>query len=396
MIAPVLSIGYPFRPTFMCCSSTCWAFCPPAPQMARVLSHRCPARDLWPCSRCCCWLRRLVPAGMLRGASRPPRSDTLTWIGLLFLGLFSSLLVLTVLRDPVAAGLVVSLIAREPPRRASSPTAGAVPLLGTGRDLHRLPQRAPHRAQVKTVEIPLAGLPAALEGFTHRADQRHPRRPHHQGALPAGDRRTGERAGAGRDRDHRRPGRRLGAPNCAAHVAPLARPARPPRQLLRHGQPRVLLRRAALDGRTAAAGHHACCTTSTWCCEHDGAQLVLAGVPDYSGRPLRSPRTAATRRPALAGAPAGAVTRAARASAAQCRGGGAGRLRPADCRATRMAASSCRGRFFVPLQQPFTAGLHQLGRMWIYVSRGTGYWGPPKRFGAPSEIARAAPGAVAV
>ena len=24
--------------------------------------------------------------------------------------------------------------------------------------------------------------------------------------------------------------------------------------------------------------------------------------------------------------------------------------------------------------------------MWIYVSRGTGYWGPPKRFGAPSEI----------
>ena len=42
--------------------------------------------------------------------------------------------------------------------------------------------------------------------------------------------------------------------------------------------------------------------------------------------------------------------------------------------------------FFVPLQQPFTAGLHRLHDMWIYVSRGTGYWGPPKRFGAPSEI----------
>jgi len=40
----------------------------------------------------------------------------------------------------------------------------------------------------------------------------------------------------------------------------------------------------------------------------------------------------------------------------------------------------------VPLQQPFTAGLHQLGRMLVYVSRGTGYWGPPKRIGAPSEI----------
>ena len=41
---------------------------------------------------------------------------------------------------------------------------------------------------------------------------------------------------------------------------------------------------------------------------------------------------------------------------------------------------------FVPLQQPFTAGLHRLQDMWVYTSRGTGYWGPPKRFGAPSEI----------
>jgi|GEM_PF-4640851 len=41
---------------------------------------------------------------------------------------------------------------------------------------------------------------------------------------------------------------------------------------------------------------------------------------------------------------------------------------------------------FVRLQQPFTAGLHRLGRMWVYIGRGTGYWGPPKRFGAPSEI----------
>ena len=28
------------------------------------------------------------------------------------------------------------------------------------------------------------------------------------------------------------------------------------------------------------------------------------------------------------------------------------------------------------------------GRLWVYISRGTGYWGPPKRFGAPSEITR--------
>ena len=38
--------------------------------------------------------------------------------------------------------------------------------------------------------------------------------------------------------------------------------------------------------------------------------------------------------------------------------------------------------------------------MWVYTSRGTGYWGPPKRFGAPSEITLlrlvAAPAAVPV
>jgi uncharacterized protein len=44
--------------------------------------------------------------------------------------------------------------------------------------------------------------------------------------------------------------------------------------------------------------------------------------------------------------------------------------------------------FFVRWQQPFTAGLHRLQNLWVYVSRGTGYWGPPKRFGAPSEITR--------
>jgi predicted MPP superfamily phosphohydrolase len=43
---------------------------------------------------------------------------------------------------------------------------------------------------------------------------------------------------------------------------------------------------------------------------------------------------------------------------------------------------------FVPLQQPFTAGLNRLRQLWVYTSRGTGYWGPPKRLWAPSEITR--------
>jgi predicted MPP superfamily phosphohydrolase len=43
--------------------------------------------------------------------------------------------------------------------------------------------------------------------------------------------------------------------------------------------------------------------------------------------------------------------------------------------------------FFVRLQQPYIAGLdtHPSGTQ-IYVSRGTGYWGPPMRVGSPAEI----------
>ena len=44
-------------------------------------------------------------------------------------------------------------------------------------------------------------------------------------------------------------------------------------------------------------------------------------------------------------------------------------------------------KYAVRLQQPFIAGLHKVRDTWIYVHRGTGYWGPPLRLGAPSEIA---------
>ena len=39
-------------------------------------------------------------------------------------------------------------------------------------------------------------------------------------------------------------------------------------------------------------------------------------------------------------------------------------------------------RFF----QPFYPGLIQYNGGWIYINRGTGYWGPPLRIGSPSEI----------
>ena len=42
--------------------------------------------------------------------------------------------------------------------------------------------------------------------------------------------------------------------------------------------------------------------------------------------------------------------------------------------------------FLVRLQQPVTSGLARVGRTLLYVSNGTGYWGPPMRLGSPAEI----------
>lgn len=43
-------------------------------------------------------------------------------------------------------------------------------------------------------------------------------------------------------------------------------------------------------------------------------------------------------------------------------------------------------QYLVSLNQPYVSGLHKHRDTWIYISRGTGYWGPPVRLGAPSEI----------
>jgi predicted MPP superfamily phosphohydrolase len=44
--------------------------------------------------------------------------------------------------------------------------------------------------------------------------------------------------------------------------------------------------------------------------------------------------------------------------------------------------------YLVKLQQPYIAGLHRHGDTQIYVSPGTGYWGPPMRLGTRAEITR--------
>ena len=121
--------------------------------------------------------------------------------------------------------------------------------------------------------------------------------------------------------------------------------------------------------------------------EREGGKLVLAGVPDYSAGYFDTAHRSDPKA-ALAGAPADAAVKILLAH--QPRSAAAAEQAGFDL---QLSGHTHGGQFLpwsflVKLQQPFTAGLYRLGRLWVYVSRGTGYWGPPKRLGAPSEITR--------
>jgi predicted MPP superfamily phosphohydrolase len=118
--------------------------------------------------------------------------------------------------------------------------------------------------------------------------------------------------------------------------------------------------------------------------EHEGGQLVVAGVTDFSGH-LFDPAHRSNPQAAILGAPQHApkilLAHQPRTSPAAAKAG-------FDL---QLSGHTHGGQFwpwnhFVRMQQPYTAGLHRLGHLWVYTSRGTGYWGPPKRIGAPSEI----------
>ena len=99
-------------------------------------------------------------------SARPPWGDRIAWVGLITMGLFSSLFVFTVLRDALLlilwlaslAGLELGWTAL---RQASALGGDA----GAGRHHRGLRQRAPAR-RVVTVDVPIAGLPPDLDGFT--------------------------------------------------------------------------------------------------------------------------------------------------------------------------------------------------------------------------------------
>jgi predicted MPP superfamily phosphohydrolase len=121
--------------------------------------------------------------------------------------------------------------------------------------------------------------------------------------------------------------------------------------------------------------------------QHGDARLLLAGITDFTGGHFDPAHRSDPAR-ALAGAPQEVRPRVLLAH--QPRSADAAEQAGFDL---QLSGHTHGGQFlpwrwFVPLQQPYTAGLHRHGPMWIYISRGTGYWGPPKRLGAPSEITR--------
>lgn len=115
--------------------------------------------------------------------------------------------------------------------------------------------------------------------------------------------------------------------------------------------------------------------------ERGGAKLVMAGVTDPVGRYSHKQDVPK----ALAGAPDDAVKvllshRPQMAEAASAQGV-----------ALQLSGHTHGGQFFpfnllIHKFQPIVAGLHRVGRTWLYVNRGTGYWGPPSRLAVGGEL----------
>ena len=330
----------------------------------------------------------LMPLGLVaRRVVRPPLADTLAWMGLLCMGLFSSLFVLTVLRDVVllAFALAHTLGATWtqqvlPALRVDS--AVAVLLLGLLATVLGF-WNARRTAQVVRVDVPITNLPAALHGFTvaqitdihvdptikTRYLQAIVRRVNTLDAdmvAITGDLVDGSVADLG------------------AHVAPLSTLSS------RHGSYFVTGNHEYYSGAHAWITELRRLGVQVLMNEHvvlqqGGASLVLAGVADFHAdrfdKNHRSDPHAA-----LAGAPLDAGVRVLLAH--QPRSAFEAAKAGFD---VQLSGHTHGGQFwpwnlFVPMQQPFTAGLRRLQDLWVYTSRGTGYWGPPKRFGAPSEI----------
>ncbi len=329
----------------------------------------------------------LMPMALLARTLRQPLADRLAWAGAVAMGLFSSLFVLTLLRDAVllvaalagwalAGGFGAAVLA--------GPSALAVPLLGaavTGWGF----VNARRTAAVVGIEVPIAGLPDALHGFTiAQISDIHVgptiKRDYLQRIVEAVNRLEADMVAVTGDLVDG------SVHELGAHVAPLAA------LTSRHGTFFVTGNHEYYSGAPAwvvelrRLGLQVLLNEHV-VLEHGGAALVVAGVTDFGAHHYDAAQRSDPHR-AIAGAPPAAAARVLLAH--QPRSAEAAAQAGFDL---QLSGHTHGGQFlpwnwFVPMQQPFTAGLNRLRQLWVYTSRGTGYWGPPKRFGAPSEITR--------
>lgn len=322
----------------------------------------------------------LMPMGI--GWVRRRAHGPLMWAGWIGMGLFSSVFVLTLLRD------VVLLLSGGAAQRMGAATAAGVAGLALMITAWGY-RNARSTARVVTVDVPVADLPAPLHGFR---------------IAQITDIHVGPTIRAGYVERIVEKVNRLDADvvaitgdlvdgsvhELAPHVAPLAK------LQARHGAyfvtgnheyyshaPSWITAVRSLGIRVLLNEHvvlphakHA---------DEAPAKVVLAGVTDYGAGHFDPAHTSDPAR-ALAGSPDDAGVRVLLAH--QPRSAKAAQAAGFD---VQLSGHTHGGQFlpwnfFVKLQQPFVAGLHRLESLWIYISRGTGYWGPPLRFGAPSEI----------
>ena len=340
----------------------------------------------------------LMPLGLLANRRmRQPWADRFSWVGLLLMGLFSTLFVLTLTRD---VGLLLLWLIDAltpvvlPLARLRVGSAQAVPLLAllvTALGFLNA-RRTP---AIVRVDVPIKGLPVALHGFTvAQLSDIHVgptiKRAYLQRIVTQVNKLRADVVAITGDLVDGK------VAELAAHVAPLAD------LKSRHGTFFVTGNHEYYSGAQAwidelrrlgltvlmnehVVLHHSLARGDAQDDSQSVAPVVLAGVTDYGAHHFdethRSDPLAA-----LEGAPFSAAVRVLLAH--QPRSAAAAAAAGFDL---QLSGHTHGGQFypwnlFVRFQQPFTNGLHKLQDLWVYTSRGTGYWGPPKRFGAPSEI----------
>ena len=328
----------------------------------------------------------LMPLGFsARRVHRQPLADLLAWTGLLMMGAFSSLFVLTFLRDLallLATPVTGWLVTPGTLHGFRTYSAAGVPVLALIASLVGF-LNARRRAAVRRVDVPIAGLPASLHGFTiAQITDIHVgptiKRNYLDAIVDAVNELEADMIAVTGDL----------VDGSVAHLS-------------RHTQP--LSRLSSRHGAYFVTGNHEYYSgVEAWVTEirrlglrvlmnehvvlmHKGATVVVGGVTDH-GAHHYDPAQRSDPAAAMVGAPHDAAFKLLLAHQPLSAFAAAPVGFDLQLSGHTHGGQFLPWTFLVRLQQPITSGLHRFQSLWVYVSRGTGYWGPPLRLGAPSEI----------